>query len=108
MRYPVPQAAITLNPETQRFGCVVWMPGKNPHYALFEVFANLKDALQYLDPRGERVWEDPLSDDDSIVVFSQRYKEGAVPTLDIFGKSKQPRARSFSPSDAVTNGNARL
>jgi hypothetical protein len=84
MRHPIPQAAITLNPETQKFGLVVWMPGKKPHYALFEVFATLKDALRYLDPHGERFWEDPLSDDDSIVMFSQRYKYGVAPTADIW------------------------
>jgi hypothetical protein len=80
MRYPVPQAAITLNPETQKYGFVVWMPGKKPHYAMVEVFDTQKDALEYIDPHSERVWEAPEADEVSIVAVSKRFKEGSVPT----------------------------
>jgi len=81
MRYPVPQAAITVNPETQKSGFVVWFAGKNPHYVMADVLATKKDALEYLDPHNERVWEEPQTDEASIVAISNGYKAGSAPTL---------------------------
>jgi len=46
--YPVPQAAITVNPETGQFGFKVWFAGKKPHYVMAGAFATKKDALEYL------------------------------------------------------------
>jgi hypothetical protein len=84
--YPVPQVAVTVNPETGQFGFKVWFARKKPHYLMAGAFATKKDALEYLDPHNERVWEEPQRDDASIVTVSTRYKEGAAPTLDMWKK----------------------
>jgi len=61
--YPVPQAAITVNPETGQFGFKVWFAGKKPHYVMAGAFTTKKDALEFLDPHSERVWDAPQGDD---------------------------------------------
>ena len=77
--YPIPQAAITVNPKTGKYGFVVWFDGKKPHYDMADVFPTRKHALAYLDPHNERVWEEPQTYDASIVSLSTRFKEGSVP-----------------------------
>jgi hypothetical protein len=44
--YPVPQVAVTVNPETGQFGFKVWFAGKKPHYVMAGAFATKKDALE--------------------------------------------------------------
>src|SRR5689334_11253320 len=90
MRYPVSYAAITVNPETQKYGFVIWMPGKKPHYAMVEVFATQKNAREYLDPHSERVWQEPQTYDASIVAVSTGFKEASGPKLGSLTQGYRP------------------
>jgi hypothetical protein len=76
---PVPQAAISVNPETGKYGFTVWIPGKRPHYTMEGVFATPADALDWLDPHRERIWEEPLPASAALVAVSRGYTAGSVP-----------------------------
>ena len=76
---PIPQAAITFNPETRMYGFSVWMLGKRPHYEMQGVFDSLENARNWLDPQRERIWEEPLPATEGVVAVSRGYKEGSVP-----------------------------
>ena len=98
MRYAIPQAAITIDPQTQKYGFVVWFAGKRPHYVMVEIFDTQKDALEYLDPHNERVWESPQTDEASIVAVSTRYKEGGAPMRKGMGRVNAQLHRGFLAS----------
>ena len=80
MRHPTPQAAITYNLETGRYGLLVWFEGKQPHFVMADVFATPDEAREWLDPHGERVWENPgIQAGVGVVCVSKQFKEGTVP-----------------------------
>ena len=54
------------------------MPGKRPHYEILDVFATPKDALDWIAPQRERIWEDVSA---GVVAFVSRgTSRGSVPT----------------------------
>jgi hypothetical protein len=78
MALRVPQAAIIFNPDTKHFGFSVWMPGKWPHYEMLDLFRTALDAKQWLDPHGERIW-DESADGGTVAEVSREYRPGSVP-----------------------------
>lgn len=77
MEHLVPQAAITYNPDTGKYGFSVWMPGKRPHYEM-DVFDSAENARNWIDPQDERIWEVPGGG--PLIAISREYKPGSVPT----------------------------
>jgi hypothetical protein len=47
------------------------------HYVM-GVSSSMGDALAWIDPHGERTWEESSDADDTRVLISRRYKEGSV------------------------------
>lgn len=79
MTHPTPQAAIYYNPEANRYGFKVWMPGKRPH-DMMECFDTPEAARNWIDPQDERVWGEPEPGDPLLILISRGYKPGSVPT----------------------------
>jgi len=42
------------------------------------VFSSLGDAQAWIDPHGERAWEEASNADDARLLVSRHYKEGSV------------------------------
>jgi hypothetical protein len=47
------------------------MPGKRPHY-MMDVFRTSEDARKWIDPQGERIWEEPEPHAAGVVSISPR------------------------------------
>jgi hypothetical protein len=47
-----------------------------------EVFSSIGDALAWIDPHGERTWEEPQDADETRLLISRRYKEATNPIMD--------------------------
>ena len=74
---PSPVCRIFHDPDTQQYGFVVNHPGQRPHWEM-NVFETMERAMQYVDPHGERIWEEPSDADESCVLISRAYKPGSV------------------------------
>jgi hypothetical protein len=65
-----PIVALTFNPDSSRYGFTVRMKAHVPHYAM-QSFLRLEDAKLWIDPWGERTWEEPSDADETKILVSR-------------------------------------
>jgi len=71
-----PIARITFNPETSCYGFAINFPGHPIHHRI-DTFESVEQALRWVDPWQERVWEEASDADESSVLISWEKKAGA-------------------------------
>lgn len=76
--FSVPICTITFNAATRSYGYSTRFEGKPAHDQV-ETFARIENALEWVDPHSERIWE-PASDvDEAKILISRAYLPGSVP-----------------------------
>lgn len=76
--FPVPSCAITFNAVTGFYAFATRFEGKPEHDHL-DTFTSVKNALAWVDPQRERIWEPASDADESRILVSQAYRAGSVP-----------------------------
>lgn len=74
---PMPICAIFFDPSTGQYGFRSHFAGRKPHFTM-AVFESVQNAMNWIDPHRERVWEEASDADEDALLISKRYREGSV------------------------------
>jgi hypothetical protein len=76
--FPVPVCTITFDASTGYYGFAIRFDGRPTHDRM-DTFTSVVNALAWVDPYKERVWESASDADESKVMVSRAYIVGSVP-----------------------------
>lgn len=75
--YPMPLCEIFYDPSSRQYGFRSHFAGCKPHFTM-AVFTSIENAMNWIDPHRERVWEEASDADEDALLISRRFMEGSV------------------------------
>ena len=74
---PMPICEIFWDGASQQYGFRCYFDGLRPHQQMI-VFSSQQNAMDWIDPQRERIWEEPRDARGEVRLISRAYRDGSV------------------------------